>query len=71
MFVVNEDVLIDVVGALRQRLGSRVRDLRMTQLADLLVLHGRTNNDDAKKMAQTLVVELAEQFVLLNEIVVL
>jgi hypothetical protein len=69
--VVGDDVLIEVVGALRERLGSRVRDVRLTQLADQLVLRGEPNTYVAKQMAQAVILELAEQVVRANEIVVL
>ena len=56
-FVAREDLLIQVIDALRQRLGGRVRDVRLTQMADQLVLHGRVNTYYAKQMAQTIVLE--------------
>ena len=69
--VAHEDLLIQLVGELRQRLGGRIRDVRLTQMADQLVLHGQANTYYAKQLAQTIVLELVEQVVLANEIVVL
>ncbi len=69
--VAHEDLLFQLVGELRQRLGGCIRDVRLTQMADQLVLHGRANPYYTKQMAQAVVLELVEQVVLANEIVVL
>jgi hypothetical protein len=69
--VARDDVLIEVVDVLLQRLGGRVRDVRLIQMADELVLQGGTSPYYTKQMAETIVRELAEQVVLVDEIVVL
>jgi hypothetical protein len=52
-------------------LGERIRDVRLTERADQFVQPGRAKTNYARQIAQAIVFELAEQVVLVNEIVVL
>jgi len=53
---------------MQQRLGSRVRDLRIIVRVDGLILQGRASTYHAKQLAQHAAMELADTRILANDI---
>jgi hypothetical protein len=52
----------------QQRLGSRIRDLRVLVRPDGLILQGRATTYHAKQLAQHAAMELADRPILANDI---
>ena len=64
----NNDIFPKIADALQQRLAGRLRELRLTQTADQIVLRGSTGTYYAKQLAQTIVLEHAHHSLVVNEI---